>query len=68
MNTRHITWWRKSKRSGASGGDCVETASARDVETIFVRDSKHTAGPALTVPRDTFTGFLQNLKGDRFNR
>ncbi|MEU7611713.1 DUF397 domain-containing protein [Micromonospora sp. NPDC049204] len=38
--------WRKSSRSGSSGGDCVEVADNLP-GIVGVRDSKDPAGPAL---------------------
>ncbi|TMQ90719.1 DUF397 domain-containing protein [Actinomadura soli] len=39
--------WRKSSRSGSSGGDCVELASMDS--KVAVRDSKDPDGPLLVV-------------------
>ncbi|TDE18869.1 DUF397 domain-containing protein [Actinomadura sp. 6K520] len=41
--------WRKSSRSGSSGGDCVELASLGS--QVAVRDSKDPDGPVLVVSR-----------------
>ncbi|MFF0151635.1 DUF397 domain-containing protein [Micromonospora sp. NPDC005203] len=38
--------WRKSTRSGSSGGDCVEVADNLP-GIVGVRDSKDPTGPAL---------------------
>ncbi|MFI0370514.1 DUF397 domain-containing protein [Actinomadura sp. 1N219] len=45
---RELTW-RKSSRSGSSGGNCVELASMD--EKVAVRDSKDPHGPVLFVTR-----------------
>ncbi|TDC55565.1 DUF397 domain-containing protein [Actinomadura sp. KC345] len=45
---RELTW-RKSSRSGSSGGSCVELAQAKD--RVAVRDSKDPHGSILLVPR-----------------
>lgn len=37
--------WRKSSRSGGTGGNCIEVANSLDA----VRDSKQPDGPRLTV-------------------
>lgn len=37
--------WRKSSRSGANGGECIEVAGVPN--SIAVRDSKNPNGPAL---------------------
>jgi hypothetical protein len=39
--------YRKSTRSGGSGGNCVEWA--HDVAGVYIRDSKDPAGPELLV-------------------
>ncbi|TDE18867.1 DUF397 domain-containing protein [Actinomadura sp. 6K520] len=41
--------WRKSSRSGSSGGSCVELAQAKD--RVAIRDSKDPEGPVLLVSR-----------------
>ncbi|MEU9425521.1 DUF397 domain-containing protein [Streptomyces sp. NPDC048342] len=49
--------WFKSSYSGTSGGDCVEVAA--DLDAVYVRDSKVTAGgPLLRVGRDEWTAFM----------
>ncbi|MFJ8049906.1 DUF397 domain-containing protein [Streptomyces luteogriseus] len=48
--------WRKSSYSGDQGGDCVEVAEAS--AAIAVRDSKHPAGPTLTLDPAAFTSFI----------
>ncbi|MFP3966038.1 DUF397 domain-containing protein [Actinomadura fulvescens] len=52
--------WRKSSRSTANGGDCVEIASLPDV--IAVRDSKDPSGSKLTFAPDAFRCFVGNIK------
>ncbi|WP_141580296.1 DUF397 domain-containing protein [Actinomadura sp. WMMA1423] len=39
--------WRKSSRSGSSGGNCVELAGL--AAGVAIRDSKDPNGPALLV-------------------
>jgi hypothetical protein len=51
--------WRKSSRSGSTGGDCVEVAHLRD--TIGVRDSKDPAGPVLRFDRRAWRSFVDGL-------
>ncbi|MET7709286.1 DUF397 domain-containing protein [Micromonospora sp. NPDC005189] len=52
--------WRKSTRSGASGGNCVEVASnMRGV--VAIRDSKDVAGPALTFAPTTWAAFVAQV-------
>ncbi|TDC76616.1 DUF397 domain-containing protein [Actinomadura sp. 7K507] len=45
---RELTW-RKSSRSGSSGGNCIELASMESM--VAVRDSKDPHGPVLVVSR-----------------
>lgn len=49
--------WRKSTRSGSSGGNCVEIADNLP-GIVAVRDSKDPAGPALTFAPTAWTAFL----------
>ena len=48
--------WRKSSHSGAEGGDCVEFAAA--ATHVYIRDSKQTSGPVLTVGPGAWAGFV----------
>lgn len=57
--------WRKSTRSDANGGNCVEVASNLP-EVVAVRDSKDPAGPVLTFGRDEWAAFLGGLKDGEF--
>src|ERR1700721_2302120 len=43
--------WRKSRRSGPQGGNCVEIAQLTDGQ-VAVRNSRHPAGPALVFSPD----------------
>ncbi|MET8199452.1 DUF397 domain-containing protein [Micromonospora taraxaci] len=52
--------WRKSTRSGASGGNCVEVASNLP-GVIGVRDSKDPVGPALTFGPAAWQAFVAQL-------
>ncbi|MFV2171615.1 DUF397 domain-containing protein [Actinomadura sp. LOL_016] len=52
--------WRKSKRSTAQGGDCVEVAGFP--EHIGVRDSKDPEGARLMVRREVFAALVADLK------
>ncbi|MEU7755504.1 DUF397 domain-containing protein [Micromonospora sp. NPDC049171] len=56
--------WRKSTRSGGSGGDCVEVADNLP-GVVGVRDSKDPTGPALAFTPDTWAAFLGGVKGQR---
>ncbi|MGH3693934.1 MAG: DUF397 domain-containing protein [Pseudonocardiaceae bacterium] len=50
--------WRTSSYTYGNGA-CVEVAPAPDA--VLVRDSKHRAGPALTVPTPSWQAFLTTL-------
>jgi hypothetical protein len=53
--------WRKSSRSGSSGGQCVEVATNLPC-MVGVRDSKDPAGPALVFTADEWRVFLGELR------
>jgi hypothetical protein len=57
--------WRKSTRSGNTGGSCVEVATVG--ESIAVRDSKDPSGPAFMFDRQVWTGFTTCLRDGGFN-
>jgi hypothetical protein len=48
--------WRKSSRSNASGGNCVEVAACAG--RVLVRDSTNPSGPRLTIDPPSFRTFL----------
>ncbi|MGW3888332.1 DUF397 domain-containing protein [Micromonospora chokoriensis] len=52
--------WRKSRRSGSSGGNCVEVADNLP-GVVGVRDSKDPAGPALTFGPAAWRAFVAQL-------
>ena len=52
--------WRKSTRSGASGGNCVEVASNMP-GVVAVRDSKDVTGPALTFAPTAWAAFVAKV-------
>ncbi|MGC4864097.1 DUF397 domain-containing protein [Micromonospora sp. DT53] len=52
--------WRKSTRSGASGGNCVEVASNMP-NIVAVRDSKNADGPTLTFTPAAWAVFLARV-------
>ncbi|MGC4758421.1 DUF397 domain-containing protein [Micromonospora trifolii] len=52
--------WRKSTRSGASGGNCIDVASNLP-GVVAVRDSKDVAGPALTFAPAAWAAFVSQL-------
>jgi hypothetical protein len=51
--------WRKSRRSGGSGGDCVEVADNLP-GIVPVRDSKN-PGPTLIASRAAWTTFVAHV-------
>ncbi|HEY0699020.1 MAG TPA: DUF397 domain-containing protein [Micromonospora sp.] len=52
--------WRKSSRSNANGGACVEVADNLP-GVVGVRDSKDPSGPALTFPPAAWRAFVTDL-------
>ncbi|GGV05708.1 DUF397 domain-containing protein [Streptomyces spectabilis] len=50
--------WHKSSYSSGSGDDCVEVATCPT--TIHIRDSKHPAGPRLTVAPGAWADFVSS--------
>ncbi|SCG78035.1 DUF397 domain-containing protein [Micromonospora humi] len=52
--------WRKSSRSNAAGGACVEVADGRP-DVVAVRDSKDPAGPVLAFAPDAWRAFVTQV-------
>ncbi|MGC4847577.1 DUF397 domain-containing protein [Micromonospora sp. DT15] len=52
--------WRKSTRSGSSGGDCVEVADNLP-GIVGVRDSKDPEGPALVFEPMAWRAFVTDV-------
>ncbi|MFI6234027.1 DUF397 domain-containing protein [Micromonospora sp. NPDC050784] len=52
--------WRKSRRSGSSGGNCVEVADNLP-GVVGVRDSKDPAGPALIFGPAAWRAFVAQV-------
>ncbi|SCG73613.1 DUF397 domain-containing protein [Micromonospora rifamycinica] len=52
--------WRKSTRSGASDGNCVEVADNLP-GTVAIRDSKDPDGPALMFAPTSWRTFVAGL-------
>ncbi|MDG4805973.1 DUF397 domain-containing protein [Micromonospora sp. WMMD1120] len=50
--------WRKSTRSGGSGGNCVEVADNLP-GVVGVRDSKDPTGPTLTFAPASWATFVR---------
>jgi len=52
--------WRRSSRSGANGGNCVEVAALSPA--FGLRDSKNPATGPLTIGPSAFTALIEALK------
>ncbi|MGC5562649.1 DUF397 domain-containing protein [Streptomyces sp. FR-108] len=48
--------WRVSSYSSGAGGECVEVASWQDL--TYVRDSKDTAGPIVSLTPTAWSEFV----------
>jgi uncharacterized protein DUF397 len=59
--------WIKSRRSGPTGGNCVEVAFLADGE-VAMRNSRHPAGPALVFTRAEWDAFLGGAWDGEFGR
>ncbi|QFG20355.1 DUF397 domain-containing protein [Actinomadura sp. WMMB 499] len=59
LELAHATW-RKSSRSGSTGGECVEVASVGAMSAV--RDSKNRAGDLLVVPHGAWGALLTEIK------
>lgn len=57
--------WRKSRRSGNNGGNCVEVADLTRV--VGVRDSKD-PGPELHIARAAWSAFVGKVKSGTYDR
>ncbi|HEU4425814.1 MAG TPA: DUF397 domain-containing protein [Pilimelia sp.] len=65
MNSNGNTPWRKSIRSGANQGSCVEVR--RNDGAIQVRDSKDQSGPVLTFTLAEWRAFVAGAKAGEFD-
>ncbi|CAL9482633.1 hypothetical protein SUDANB145_03055 [Streptomyces sp. enrichment culture] len=59
-DSSELVWFKSSHSGGTNGESCVEIAIAPS--TVHVRDSKATDGPHLTLPPETWTAFLSQLR------
>jgi Domain of unknown function (DUF397) len=57
--------WRKSRRSGPQGGNCVEVARLPGGQ-VAVRDSRHPAGPALVFTAAEWGAFVGGARDGDF--
>lgn len=53
--------WRKSRRSGNNGGNCVEVTTSLP-RVIAVRDSKNPDGGVVKLARETWESFTSRIK------
>jgi hypothetical protein len=58
--------WRKSTRSGGSGGNCVEVADNL-CGVVAVRDSKDPDGGALVLAPAQWNAFVRSAKDGEFD-
>jgi len=55
--------WFKSSYSSEAGGNCVEIANLLPTHTrVAVRDSKVPHGPALLLPPEVFSSFVDHVR------
>jgi hypothetical protein len=54
------TTWRKSSRSGSSGGECVEVAPLDGMRAV--RDSKDPGGDVLALGRGAWAAMVAQIK------
>jgi Domain of unknown function (DUF397) len=57
--------WVKSRRSGPTGGNCVEVAFL-DGGRVAVRNSRHPGGPALVFSPREWDAFVGGAKDGEF--
>jgi hypothetical protein len=58
--------WRKSRRSGPQGGNCVEVAELPDGQ-VAIRNSRDAAGPALVFTPGEWTAFVGGARDGDFD-
>lgn len=56
--------WRKSRRSGNGGQNCVEVGAVKSHRVIAIRDSKNPERDALALDQLRWTTFTQRLKAE----
>ena len=59
--------WMKSRRSGPTGGNCVEVAFLAEGD-VALRNSRHPDGPALVFTRAEWDAFLGGAGDGEFGR
>jgi len=58
--------WRKSRRSGNGGSDCVEVAKNLP-GVVGMRDSKDRSGPVLAFGSEAWAAFVDGVKRGEFD-
>jgi hypothetical protein len=58
--------WRKSRRSGPQGGNCVEIADLSDGQ-VAMRNSRFPDGPALVFTSAEWHAFVGGAKDGEFD-
>jgi hypothetical protein len=58
--------WRKSRRSGPQGGNCVEAARLADGQ-VAVRNSRYCDGPALVFTAAEWAAFVGGARDGDFD-
>jgi hypothetical protein len=58
--------WRKSRRSGPQGGNCVEVAHLPADGLVAIRNSRHVSGPALLFRPVAWEAFLGGVRDGEF--
>jgi len=58
--------WRKSRRSGPQGGNCVEVAHLPGGQ-VAVRDSRHPTGPSLVFAATEWAAFVSGARDGNFD-
>jgi hypothetical protein len=58
--------WRKSRRSGPQGGNCVEFGHLPDGR-VAVRNSRHPSGPALLFTATEWDAFIAGARDGEFD-
>jgi hypothetical protein len=69
MSASHLNGitWVKSRRSGPTGGNCVEVAFLAGGE-VAMRNSRHPEGPALIFSAAEWDAFLGGAADGEFSR
>jgi hypothetical protein len=62
MDLTSAITWRKARKSGNSGGNCVEVGTATDSPVVLIRDTKGRERGHLTVTREAFDRFIAAVK------